>query len=145
MKDYDEYQKIMRYKYGYYSFILLLALLLLNEFIMTSPDPQWGETNGLETLFIIGIVLFIFNIATIYHNAYFSKRENVAWYLLFDVLMSAFYIFILFSNKVGFPDNLFIEGKLSFNSFNLLIGLIFLTRPITYLIRKGIDKFRDKE
>lgn len=78
MKDYDEYQKIMRYKYGYYSFILLLALLLLNEFIMTSPDPQWGETNGLETLFIMGIVLFVFNIATIYHNAYFSKRENVA-------------------------------------------------------------------
>lgn len=145
MKDYDEYQKIMRYKYGYYSLNLLLVLLMINLILKFLLDSQWDETKELETLFIIGIVGLFFSGLTVYHNADFGKNDNVRWNLLADILLGIFYTIMFLPTAIDNPKNFVVNGKLTYDSFYILLGMIFFTRPVIYFIRKGIDKLRDKE
>lgn len=69
MKQYDEYQKFMRYKYGYYSFMTLILLIVSNYILGLIFEVQWAQTKELETIIITFItVLFFINIS-VYHNA----------------------------------------------------------------------------
>lgn len=144
MNDYDEYQKMMRYKCGYYSFMLLLVLLMFDFILNDFWSYQWAETQGLETLFIMGLILLIFNGFTIYHNAHFSRKENAKWYLLLDILTGIIYTTMFFPIPTSNPKNLLINGKLTYSSFFILIGLTFFIRPVVYIIRKGLEKLKDK-
>jgi low temperature requirement protein LtrA len=76
MKQYDEYQKLIRYKYGYYSFISLIGLIILNYFLGLFPNLQWGATREIEMLIIIGVVILFFGNISVYHHAYFRKNDN---------------------------------------------------------------------
>lgn len=69
IKQYDEYQKFMRYKYGYYSFMTLILLIVSNYILGLIFEVQWAQTKELETIIITFItVLFFINIS-VYHNA----------------------------------------------------------------------------
>lgn len=60
MKKYDDYQKSIRYKYGYFSFLFLNSLLVLNYLLGLFFNLKWGATKELETmiiLFVVGIFL----------------------------------------------------------------------------------------
>ena len=57
MKQYDEYQKFMRYKYGYYSFMTLILLIVSNYILGLIFEVQWAQTKELETIIITFITV----------------------------------------------------------------------------------------
>ena len=62
MKKYDEYQKFMRYKYGYYSFNSLIFLVVFNYLIGLFFNFHWAITKELEIIILlIMIALFFIN------------------------------------------------------------------------------------
>lgn len=142
MKKYDEYQKLMRYKYGYYSFILLVSLLVLNNILDIFFNLQWGETKEVETLFIMFSVMLFFIILSVYHNAYFKKNDDVKayiWIFLITGIINLYSSFDLENFEPGNTSN----GKISTDAVYTFGGLIWLAIPITYFIRNEIDKRRE--
>lgn len=142
MKKYDEYQKLMRYKYGYYSFILLVSLLVLNNILDIFFNLQWGETKEVETLFIMFSVMLFFIILSVYHNAYFRKTDDVKayiWIFLITGIINLYSSFDLGNFESGNTFN----DKISTDAVYTFGGLIWLAIPITYFIRNAIDKRKE--
>lgn len=142
MKKFDEYQKLMRYKYGYYSFILLISILLLNEFLTSVFIFQWGEDKYVETLILIVMVILVFNVLSTYHNAYFHKEEDANDKLLGLFLFGLFYLLISFFSFTSNPGAFFVNGKVTRNFIQLLVGINFISIPITHFIRTKVEEKR---
>lgn len=142
MKKYDEYQKLMRYKYGYYSFILLVSLLVLNNILDIFFNLQWGETKEVETLFIMFSVMLFFIILSVYHNAYFKKNDDVKAYIWIFLITGIINLYSSFDLENFEPGNTF-NGKITTDAVYTFGGLIWLAIPITYFIRNEIDKRRE--
>jgi len=142
MKQYDEYQKLMRYKYGYYSFISLIGLIMLNYFLGLSPNLQWGATKELEILIILFLVVLFFINISIYHHAYFRKNDNKKGISLLFLLTGLFSLYITF---LIMPEEIIIDEKIGSGAISLFSGLLFLSIPITTFIRNRIDKKMEKK
>jgi len=145
MKQYDEYQKLMRYKYGYYSFIYLIGLIILNYFLGLFPNLQWGETKELEMLIITFIVVLFYANTSVYHNAYFRKNDNkkgISWLFLITGLFS---LYTTYQTFLIMPEEIIIDGKLGGGAIQIFSSLLFLSIPITTFIRNRIDKKIDKK
>ena len=145
MKQYDEYQKLMRYKYGYYSFILLVGLLILNTLLGITFDTQWGETKEIETLVIMFLVMLFFVILSVFHNAYFRKNDNVKGYIWLFLITGIFNFYVSFEIGGFEMSNISTSGKVSSENVQTIGNLIWLAIPITYFIRNAIDKRRDEK
>lgn len=145
MKRYDEYQKLMRYKYGYYSFISLVSLIILNYFLGLLFNLQWGATKEIEMLIILVIVGIFFANISVYHNAYFRKTDNpkgTTWLFLFVGLFSLYATYQTFLFQ---PEEIIINGKIGRGAIQLFSGLMFISISITYFIRNRIDKKMEKK
>ena len=145
MKQYDEYQKLMRYKYGYYSFNTLIILLALNYILGLFFNFQWGATKELEMLSILFIVAIVFTNISVYHNAYFRKNENKkdsSWLLLFVGLFGLYGTYQTFLFQ---PEEIIINGNINRGIIQLFSSLMFVSIPITYFVRNKIDERRDRK
>lgn len=145
MKQYDEYQKLMRYKYGYYSFISLISLIILNYFLGLFPNLQWGATIETEMLIIVFVVVIFFANISVYHNAYFRKKDNkkgISWLFLITGLFS---LYTTYQTFLFMPEEIIIDGKIGSGAIQLFSGILFLSIPITTFIRNGIDKKMEKK
>ncbi|MBM6613830.1 hypothetical protein JTF06_02840 [Desemzia sp. RIT804] len=145
MKKYDEYQKLMRYKYGYYSFNLLVGLLVLNTLLGIIFDAQWGETKEVEMLFILFLVMLFFVILSVYHNAYFRKNDNVKGYIWLFLVTGIINLHSSFQVRALDFSNTLVEGKVSSDFIYTFGGLIWLAIPITYFVRNAVDKRRERK
>ncbi|WP_301426262.1 hypothetical protein [Carnobacterium sp.] len=142
MKQYDEYQKFMRYKYGYYSFMTLILLIVSNYILGLIFEVQWAQTKELETIIITFItVLFFINIS-VYHNAYFRKNEDKKGSIIVLLFLGIFNIFVAYQSLGVYPEDFILNGKIGEGLIQFFSGLMFLSIPITYFIRDKIDKKR---
>ncbi len=142
MKQYDEYQKFMRYKYGYYSFMTLILLIVSNYILGLIFEVQWAQTKELETIIITFItVLFFINIS-VYHNAYFRKNEDKKGSIIGLLFLGIFNIFVAHQSLGVYPEDFILNGKIGEGLIQFFSGLMFLSIPITYFIRDKIDKKR---
>ncbi|MBC9826206.1 MAG: hypothetical protein ABS890_03720 [Carnobacterium inhibens] len=142
MKQYDEYQKFMRYKYGYYSFMTLILLIVSNYILGLIFEVQWAQTKELETIIITFItVLFFINIS-VYHNAYFRKNEDKKGSIIGLLFLGIFNIFVAYQSLGVYPEDFILNGKIGEGLIQFFSGLMFLSIPITYFIRDKIDKKR---
>lgn len=142
MKQYDEYQKFMRYKYGYYSFMTLILLIVSNYILGLIFEVQWAQTKELETIIITLItVLFFINIS-VYHNAYFRKNEDKKGSIIGLLFLGIFNIFVAYQSLGVYPEDFILNGKIGEGLIQFFSGLMFLSIPITYFIRDKIDKKR---
>lgn len=145
MKQYDEYQRLMRYKYGYYSFISLIGLITLNYFLGLFSNLQWGVTKDLEMLIIMYIIVLFFVNISVYHNAYFRKNDNkkvISWLFLITGL---FGLYTTYQTFLIMPEEIILDGKIGRGAIQLFSGLLFLSIPITTFIRNRIDKKIEKK
>lgn len=145
MKQYDEYQKLMRYKYGYYSFIYLISLLALNYILGLFFNFQWGATKETEMLIIMFVVAIFFANISVYHNAYFRKNDNkkgISWLFLITGLFS---LYTTYQTFLFMPEEIIIDGKIGSGAIQLFSGILFLSIPVTTFIRNRIDKKMEKK
>ena len=145
VKQYDEFQKLMRYKYGYYSFISLASLIILNYILGLFLDFHWGATKELEILIIVYIVALFFVNICVYHNAYFRKNDNkmiLSWLCLITGLIGLYTTYQTFLIR---PEEIIIDGKIGSGVIQLFSSILFLSIPVTDFIRNKIDKKIEKK
>lgn len=139
MDQFDEYQKLMRYKYGAYSFIFLMVLIMINYFLSLFLEIQWAETKELEFLLLLFIALGYFIVMSVYKGAFFYQKYKPTVYSFVYFLLGLMNIYLSFS-----PDFLLItDGLVSFNIIMLLSGLIWFLIPAAYFTRVLVEKRRD--
>lgn len=139
MKNFDEYQRLMRYKYGYHSFLIILVLGVLNFNINLFIDIQWAETQPLEFMLLIFIAVGYSIVMNIYKGAYFTKHQNSKMYAIIFFLLGLVNIYL--SSSPYSP--LIIDGRLSSNSIMLVSGMLWISIPIAYLTRVIVEKRRE--
>lgn len=139
MNPYDEYQKLLRYKYGFHSFLIVVVLSTFNFSMSSIWSIQWAETKEAEYLFLLSIAVFYSFITSIYKGAYFHKNETPALIIPLFLLSSLLYLVTSLSSP------LLSEGKLTMRGLNLLFGIMWLSGAILYIVKAIIDKRRDKK
>ncbi|MGP6147075.1 hypothetical protein [Jeotgalibaca sp. A122] len=140
MNSYDEYQRFIRYRTGYHSFFLVVLLLLVNHFVTGVKDFQWAEDGSVELLFIILIPGTFMNIVSTWQGAYFNRREKPLRSNLVVLAMGVMYVWLaLYSGSIR-DRGLVIDGKLTLAASQLMLGLTWVSIPITYIVRKLWDK-----
>ncbi|WP_028274690.1 DUF6773 family protein [Atopococcus tabaci] len=140
MREYDEYQKFIRYKNGTQAFLLLSILLFLNS-LLNSLNVQWGETYSIETLFLLEISIGYYVLKNTYQGAFFDKYENPKRQSLYSFLWGLIYLYLVHSPSFA----IFIDGKISQDFLHLFVGIICLAIPMVFLIRTMVDKSREKK
>lgn len=143
MKKYDEYQKLMRYKCGYYSFIFLNCMLGLNAFLGIQFNVQWGETKELELLMIILLALWFFNVSCVYNHAYYRKGEEKRWALWLFLVLGITHLCLVIGTDHSPSEPIFSDGKIGFKLIHLLSPITLLSISVPYFIRDLIDKKKD--
>lgn len=142
LNKYDDDQKFIRYKYGYYSFNSLIILIALNYIFGLFFNFQWGATNELEIIILIGITALCFINICVYKNAYFFKHNNKRFYSWFYLIIGIVYLYRNFQTYLTYPEEILLDGKIGGGIINLFFGLLFFSISITYFIRMTIDKIK---
>lgn len=144
MKQYDEYQKLIRYKYGYYSYISLASLLVFNYIIGQYFNFQWGATKEIEMLIILFVVAIFFANISVYHHAYFRKNEDKKGYSWLLLIVGLFGLYVTYQIFLHQPEEIMINGNINRGAIYLFSSLMFVSIPITYFLRNKIDEKRDR-
>lgn len=139
MNKFDEYQKFMRYKHGAQAFFLFLFLWVVNFFSSVVLEVQWAETQHTETALLVFAAVAYSIVRNIYHGAYFTKRQSPIFYSLLFLVTGILNIWTSLSPYTPLIEN----GKLTFNSIIFFTGFIWLSIPLTYLVRSVVEKVRD--
>ncbi|OJF90777.1 hypothetical protein [Alkalibacterium sp. 20] len=141
MTNYDEYQKFMRYKYGYHSFAIILILTVLNFNLDLIFNLQWAETKSLEFMLLIFLAIGYSIVMNIYKGAYFSKKQNPKIYAVIFFFLGLANIYLSFSPY----SPLISDGLVTSNSMMLVSGLLWISIPVAYLTRIIVEKKRDEK
>lgn len=140
MKDFDEYQRMMRYRNGHHSFFLTLALILLNVLIEMMRGIGWGVSNSVETLVIFSVSIIFFNVMNTLQGAYFRKAEKPLWGNLGILTAGVIYCLIYFDSNPNPAQELLLDGKVTIRAVQFLVILNAFSIPLTYFIKYFIDR-----
>lgn len=138
MNSYDEYQDSLRYKNGYYAFHLIIVLGLISSIL-----GPWAETPTLELFIIFMIAICFDSIRNTYQGAYFSKMDKPILANIFLGLSGLLYLFVFFYLNENVLDSLFVDGKVSYQAYHLILTFLQLSIPVTYFIRLWVEKKRE--
>lgn len=141
MNQFDEYQKSLRHKYGYHSFMIILVLAITNFSLHLFYDFQWGETQSLEFILLLFLAIAYSIFMNVYKGAYFPKNEKAVRLTLLLCFGGIFNIYLSFSPH----SPLIVNGLLTTNSVILVSGLIWLSIPSAYFTRILVEKRRERE
>lgn len=139
MNSYDEYQDSLRYKNGYYAFRLIIVLGLISSIL-----GPWAETPTLELFIIIMIAICFDSIRNTYQGAYFSKMDKPILANIALGLSGLLYLFVFFYLNENVLDSLFVDGKVSYQAYYLILMFLHFSIPITYFIRLWVEKKKDE-
>ena len=141
MTNFDEYQKLLRYKHGHHAFLITMFLMFTNFIIDLSSDFQWAETKELESI-IFMFVGIIYSVAlNTYHGAYFDKKQNPKKYALIFFLLGIMNLYLTFSSS----HSLLVDGRVSKNTIMAFSAVLWLSIPAAYILRKLVEKIRKEE
>ena len=76
MTNFDEYQKLLRYKHGHHAFLITMFLMFTNFIIDLSSDFQWAETKELETIIFMFIGIIYSVALNTYHGLILTKNKT---------------------------------------------------------------------
>ena len=137
---FDEYQKMMRYKYGYYSFMLLIVLTISNYFLKGFYSIERATSGMLENIILTLIVIAYFILTAGYKGAYFRMSENERNYAWLFLAVGLFNLYPFILNISHSSHHYMIDGKLTENVIQPLTGSVFLFLPIAVYLRKRKEK-----
>lgn len=139
--NYDEYQMMIRYKYGYYAFFIMMILTLINQFVVA--HHVWASPF-VQTLVIIHIVSMYLTTMYIFKNAYISKKERNPFVTigstLFLGIINWAYI-ILWRPNIPFYKDYYLQD----NIVPLLMAIFFSYISLVLLIHYFISKKKEQE
>lgn len=141
MDPFDEYQRSLRHKYGYHSFLIIFVLGIINFNLHLFFDFQWGETQSLEFVLLLFFGVAYSIVMNIYNGAYFPKKQKALRLTLLFGFAGISNIYLSFSPH----SPLIINGLLTTNSFMLVSGLVWLSIPSAYLTRILMEKKQARE
>ncbi|GEK91119.1 hypothetical protein [Alkalibacterium kapii] len=139
MDGFDEYQKLIRYQYGTYSFILLSVLTFVNYFLSFIFEIQWAETKELEFILLAFGTAVYFVAMSVYKGAYFRKKQRPKVNVFLFTLIGLAHIYL----SISYSTPIILEGYVTFNSITLVPGLLFISIPLAYLTRVAVEKRND--
>ena len=137
---YDEYQRLVRYKNGYYAFHLMVILAFLNMFITAISNQQWAQDSLVENSFIITIPIMFMNIRNTWQGSQLDMREKPFITYGIAILLGLSWFWIVSQSSVPLIEN----GLVTIQAPQLLFGLVWLSIPVTYILRYFFDKFFSK-
>ncbi len=127
---FDEYQKSVRHKYGFNSFILTMFLLLLN-FVVVNRFKFLYATQAVQTMIIIFVAIVYFISLVTINGAYLSFRRNEIYargisFSLF--LMGIVYCYRVY-NTLSY-GSFFDNGMLNDNVADVLLGVLSMFNAV---------------
>jgi len=133
---FDEYQKMLRYKYGYYSFMLLVISLLGNYFLREFFSIEWGTSGTTEMIILTMLVIGYFILTAAYHGAYFRMSENERNYAWLFFAIGLFSLYPVVLNFIHSSDIYTENGKITQNIIQPISGIIWFFLSIAVYLRK---------
>lgn len=138
MKFYDEKQKKVRYKFGFYSLLIMTALLL--AYISMPVERVGGISYQNAIMVIIMTTALFFLVNVVYRNAFFDQyTRRPFWSNAFFLAMAGLQVqqaYQLYQLGMDLPV------PINTVEFLILHGLqvaLHLSIPLTYGMRKLVD------
>lgn len=138
---YDEYQRLMRYKNGYYAFHLLNILLFLNMFVTNIMEVQWAQDQWVEFSFIIAIPIMFMNIRNTWQGSYLNRNEKPSIANTISLIMGLAYFWLATRGNYTLMQ----DGLLTLQAPQILFGLVWISTPLTYYGKYFVDKFSNEK
>ena len=144
MKYYDENQKKVRYKFGFYSLLIMTALLLV--YISMPVDSLGGISYRNAIMVIIMTTALFFLVNVVYRNAFFDQyTRRPFWSNAFFLVMAGLQAqraYQLYQLGMDLPN------AINTVEFVMLHGLqvaLHLSIPLTYGVRTLVDRISEKK
>lgn len=144
MKYYDENQKKVRYKFGFYSLLIMTALLLVYISMPVERVGGISYQNAIMTIIMATALFFLVNV--VYRNAFFDQyTRRPFWTNAFFLAMAGLQVqqaYQLYQLGMDLPV------PINTVEFVMLHGLqvaLHLSIPLTYGVRKLVDRLAVKE
>lgn len=115
--------------------------MFINYTLSTFLDLQWAETKELEYILLVYPAFFYSTITHIYHGAYYKKHQMSTLNTFFLALSGLFITLISLSET----EPLILDGQVTSDIIFPLLGLLWLTSSVTYLVKRILDKRRAAE
>ncbi|WP_208559198.1 hypothetical protein [Marinilactibacillus kalidii] len=140
MKNYDEYQKFLRYKYGSESFIIVLFLTFINFSVHLFSDRKWAENQSLEMMLLVFIAIIYSAVRMIYSGAYFKKKQNGPFIAITFALIGFCNLYLVFTSNFPIIEN----NILTYDVMKLVSSIFFLSLSLAYFVRTLVEKRLEK-
>ena len=134
---YDEYQRLLRYKNGCYAFYLINILLFMNQLITYIGEIEWAQDSFIEYLVIIMIPIMFMNIRNTWQGSHFGRKEQPSVANILNLLLGLTYFWLAINRKQPLIE----EGLVTLQTTQLMLGLVWISMPITYFIKYFRDSF----
>ena len=145
LKFYDDNQKKIRYQFGYYSMLLMAALLIVYT---SMPEDSLGGIsyqNAIKAIIMISAMFFIINV--VYRHAFFDQyTRRPFWGSAVFLLMAglqAQQAYQLYHLGMELPEP--IHHTMEFAVLHGLQIALYLSIPLTYAVRTLVDRVSVKE
>jgi len=137
---YDERQILNRYKIGFQSFFILLALVLIDGFVRNA-GYEWATPYN-SALIIIYIALIYFTLRAINCDAYFSTKNagNSNFVMTIFSITAAFLVLVSIVKIVQGSFAIISKSQLTDHATSFLLTIYFVTTAATYWIRRTREK-----
>lgn len=128
---YDEYQRLLRYKNGCYAFYLINILLFINQLITYIGEIKWAQDSFIEYLVIIMIPIMFMNIRNTWQGSHFDRKEKPSVVNVLNLLLGLTYFWLALNRKQPLIE----DGLVTLQVSQLVLGLVWISTPITYFIK----------
>lgn len=141
--EYDERQKLVRYKTGYQAFLLLCVLLVLDGLLHEMTSLRWGIPLIRYTM-MFGLCMIYFVSVCIWRDAYHAKFFSSLPWILTGIIFDLLYIFlIILLLKQGAPSILTAEHTLGYGALYIMIAVFYSLTVLNQLAKYLVDRYQD--
>jgi len=144
MKDYDEFQRFWRYKYGHNALFILIGMLALNVSFFIE-DFNWAASPEIELWILLFISIIYFSVMTNFRgaNEHTIEKNKMMHFTLIALSFVMFYI-VYIGYQEG-PTYLMKNGKLESGFIHLLLGISFLSDSVASYAGRLYENWKERK
>lgn len=137
----DEYQKIKRYRNGYWTMIGLVFALILSS----SSSEGWAESSQVEMLLLAVSSVAVFHLTNVFTHSYFGRKEQGIWQPISSFLVGLLWLGIVWIDTKKGNNPLIINGKLGLAVSNVVFAIMWLGTPVMMGLRTLWERYNENE
>ena len=139
--EYDERQLLARGKAYKAGFFVTMIYCLLFAALSVTELPFFQSVTGMLIGVFLGIAVFA--VTAIHNDAYLGLNENKRSFLILGIVVAVANLLTGVLN--GMDGELFVDGQLTFDCLNLMVGILFVVIIAALLIHDCQAKKEEKE